>query len=519
MGIQATRESYSSPSACDNIRRMATIADVRFGALDAESEQNLSTYFIDMGILGKLADGRKHLVIGRKGSGKTALFRLADSKQLRQVATLDVEFDKYPWDFHRQLKQSGMLAEAAYEASWRFLFLLSIVREWADYAADPLKKEARKFIEMVVPNPGRGFVASLLARLKNPQKLTAPGIGVGGTFSANLGSVELDKETPAHAIGLMSVHLEALSAFVAGNYAAHPVVIKVDRLDDGWDASEDSKNLIIGELKATRDLNTKLATTSSPAPVLTFLRTDIFEELRFNDKNKLATVIERLEWPDERLVDVLNKRIAASIQCDVKNAWTQVFSTDEMLQRARAMKYITKRTMGRPRDVVAFAIACQEAAGRALHDRVETADIYAAEEEYSQHLLAELIDELHKQSPDVSTYIEVLREVGRMTFDLPEWVAAAKSRGRALTDGEAKAQLKLLFDVSVLGVPKIGGIERGSRYVFAYSERAVKPDFSKNLRVHEGLKKGLDLKDRRARDDSNGLGGDSDLESDEETEF
>jgi ABC-type multidrug transport system ATPase subunit len=92
-------------------RYMAGILDVKFGALDAESERNLSGFFVDTGVLAKLANGSRYLVLGRKGSGKTALFRLAQSQQLRHLAVVDVEFTKYPWEFHRKLKQSGIPTE------------------------------------------------------------------------------------------------------------------------------------------------------------------------------------------------------------------------------------------------------------------------------------------------------------------------------------------------------------------------------------------------------------------------
>jgi hypothetical protein len=490
---------------------MPGIADVKFGELDAESERNLAGFFVDTGVLRKLADGEKYLVLGRKGSGKTALFKLAQSQQLKQTAVLDVEFDKYPWQFHRQLKQSGMLAESAYEASWRFLFLLTIAKEWKEFASAPLKQKATQLVERIVPNPDKGVFASLLARMKNPTKVSLPGVTVGNVAAVTMGSIDLGKDDSSAAIGMMESHLDALTELVATNYFNHPIVVKVDRLDDGWDGSEDSKNLLVGELKAARSINQQLGREKHPAPIVTFLRTDIFEALRFNDKNKLGTATERLEWTDQRLMDVLNKRVAVAIDCDERDAWKQVFSTDEMLQRAKPNSYLTKRTMGRPRDIVAFAIHCRDVAMEAGHSRVETSNIYDAESRYSQHLLDELTDELHKQLPEIESYIECLREVGRTTFELNEWMEAAKVRGLSATEAEAKVQLNTLFEASVLGVPKIGGKERGSRYVYAYSERNVKPDFSRAMRVHPGLKKSLDLKEKR--------GGEGGEDTEDEVDF
>jgi superfamily II DNA/RNA helicase len=63
---------------------------VDFGNVDAEGETNLSEYFVDTGVLSRLISGRKQFVIGRKGSGKTALFLLASEEKLeRPVLKLD----------------------------------------------------------------------------------------------------------------------------------------------------------------------------------------------------------------------------------------------------------------------------------------------------------------------------------------------------------------------------------------------------------------------------------------------
>lgn len=472
-----------------------SVASIDFGELDAESEKNLSGYFVDTGVLRKLAIGQKQFVIGRKGSGKTALFRLATSQNLLQTQVDEVEFDQYPWEFHRQLKQGGMLAESAYEASWRFLLLLMMAKEWSETATGTVKSTAADLVRRILPDPNRGFWSSLFSRLRNPTKLGLPSAGIAGHANISLGAVDLGKEDAAYAVGMIPIHLGALTGLAQTAYANHPVVIKVDRLDDGWDASSDSQALIVGQLKAARAINQQMHRSGMPAPIITFLRSDIFDFVKFNDKNKMSTSIERLEWPDDRLLDVLSRRIAASVHVRPEDAWATVFSETEMRQRAKPKSYLLRRTMGRPRDVIAFAIHCKDVAVERGHAIVETADIYEAEGRYSQFLLRELGDELHKQRPDWDTLLERLRELGRMTFTLADWVEAARRRGEHLSDGAAKDQLGLLFDASVVGVARVGGSKGGTHHVFNYSESYLKPEFSGRMHVHPGLKKGLQLKE------------------------
>ncbi len=472
-----------------------SIEKVVFGELSAESEKNLAGYFVDTGVLAKLAVGHRQLVIGRKGSGKTALFRLATPSTLQHVQVVEVEFDQYPWEFHRQLKQAGMMAESAYEASWRFLLLLLMAKEWAQVGPPVCRSDAEKLVRQIVPDPHRGFWASLLSRAKNPTKIGLPVGAIAGHASVSLGSIDLGKEDAIHAVGAMSVHLGALTSLAQRAYPDHPIVIKVDRLDDGWDASMDSQALIIGELKAARTLTQLLQRPSMPAPVITFLRSDIYELIRFNDKNKMANSIERLEWPNARLVDVLIKRIAASLGVNSSDAWSAAFSDAEMRQRAKPQSYVLRRTMARPRDVIAFAIHCRDCALANKHLIVETQDIYEAEGKYSQHLMDELSDELHKQKPELDRLLDTLRQLGRMTFSLDDWTDAVRRGTPTLTDVEAREQLAVLYEASVVGVARIGGNKGGSKLVFNYAAPQVKPDFGGRLGVHPGLKKALQLKE------------------------
>ena len=493
------------------------IGNVNFGKLDAESDANLRDFFVDTGHLARLASGEKHFILGRKGSGKTALFRLAEGQNLGNVTVIGVEFDKYPWAFHSQLKQTGVLAESAFEASWRFLFHLTMVREWAEYAASPLKQKAKRLLDKIVPDPYRGFFASILARIKNAKRVSLPGMSVAKSTTLTLGSIDLGDSDAGAVLSAITVHADALAALVAENYLSDPIVIKIDRLDDAWDGSAEAKNLLVGELKAARTLNNELAQKGSPAAVLTFLRTDIFDTLRFNDKNKLSSSAERLDWTNEKLIQVVTRRIAFSLNSSESDVWKLAFTTEPMRQGVTPPSYLTKRTMGRPRDIIAFALECQAVARAHKHDVATKDDIYEAESAYSQFLLDELVDELHKQRPEVEQYFDCLREVGVTVFKIEDWIAASERRTQAVSEGVAKDQLTVLFQCSAIGFPKVGGKEGGSGFSFAHTDRNAKPDFARTIRVHWGLKKALDVRDPyKKKGDTSSVEGSTDDDDDDD---
>jgi hypothetical protein len=67
-----------------------------------------------------------------------------------------------------------------------------------------------------------------------------------------------------------------------------PPRVLLDQLDDSGDGSKDARELVVGLLKAAKDLGALLPTTSSGVgkKVIVFLRSDIYSRLRFDDKDK-----------------------------------------------------------------------------------------------------------------------------------------------------------------------------------------------------------------------------------------
>ncbi len=470
------------------------IQRVNFGRLDAESDRDLADYFVDTGVLDRIANGQRHLVIGRKGSGKTALFARTDEAKLkRPIQRLD--FGNYSWEAHRKLKEEGVFSEAAYQGSWRFTFLMVMVDHLADNADATTKKAAAAIRANLYGKDKPSWMEFLFDKFRRLRRLDLPEIeGMGG-----LGGIEFDENDDDRILATgLSRWSQSLLAFVKKHYPACPVSLFLDRLDDAWDASEDSKALLIGALKAAREINSTLGAKGSPAAVLVFLRTDIFDLLLFNDKMKMAQDIEYLDWDEDSLCEVLEARIAKSLNISKARAWDSAFSGDPMRQRATIRSYMTRRTMYRPRDMIRFALCCQETASSAQHQKVETIDVYDGESRYSQEMLDELIDEMHKQVTDAREILEVLREVESQRFKERDWLDAYARRFPASTEGHAKAALGTLFEFSVVGVPKAGGRAGGTKFQFRYEDRLLRPNFTAQMVVHSGLKKVLSMKDRGA---------------------
>ena len=94
--------------------------------------------------------------------------------------------------------------------------------------------------------------------------------------------------------------------------------------------------------------------------ILVFLRDDIYQTLRFEDKNKVTEACTtRIEWDTERtnrtLKDLMQKRFASVLEIDEADAWENVFDESEQMPgRQGKYQHMLDRTFLRPRDMIKF---------------------------------------------------------------------------------------------------------------------------------------------------------------------
>lgn len=482
-----------------------SIANVDFGSLDAESEHNLTRYFVDTGVFQRLSSGDKAYVIGRKGSGKTAIFRESSDARVGH-ATIKLDFENYSWPVHMQIREEGVPEEASYVASWKFTFLVNVCKAWLESAPLDVAQEALEMISKIFGGSDPDPLEVLIDKFRRLRKVEFP-TPLGGV------GIELDEKgaaPPAALAQSISLWNEKLQNFVVRSFVQAPFSVLVDRLDDGWDGSEQARSLLAGALKAARSINIACGRPHHAAPVIVFLRSDIFDALQFNDKNKIQAAIEYLDWTEESLAKIVATRIDASLKTGLDDAWAAVFTQEEMRQRSKVRNYIIRRTMHRPRDMVAFCNACKDSAVKQGHAIVGRDDVYEAERAYSKHIYDELDDETHKQLPRFREIMQTLRDVNLHRFRFEDWLKACQTRNGNVGEGEARQDLKVLFDYSVVGVQRKGGSSGGTQFIYLYTDRLLEPNFVDEMIVHPSLRKHLNIREARA---STGRGPAGDLDA------
>ena len=99
-----------------------------FGGIDADADELLRTCFQNHSAYLSVKDFKKFLVLGRKGSGKTAIFKRILTERDPSLFAFGHTFDDYPWHHHDLQAQTGVPEERRYIHSWKYLLLMGLAK-------------------------------------------------------------------------------------------------------------------------------------------------------------------------------------------------------------------------------------------------------------------------------------------------------------------------------------------------------------------------------------------------------
>ena len=378
---------------------------LNFGSDDAERDAKdgfLSKVFLKTSLYNRVSDGKRELVIGRKGAGKSALCLTLqkafknDGKNVVLVTPKSLSLPKI-----QQLKVTSVSKEEAYVLCWKYVLLVKIAIEILAVVhrlklrvkgkSKKLLKEIDFFLtangelqksiwekDILLLNPFSGF-SKMSAKI--------------GVFEAGFESSRKDNQIDVAGI------LESFEAKVEEllkDLSQTDLIILIDKIDEVWNPTEESQLMIIGLINAIHDLNSSLQRTN----ILLFLRSDIYDILRFNDGDKVRNLEERINWSDSELKQLIATRGKVSAGLSINEAddlWDLFF--EEEVQDHNSFIYILSRTLKRPRELIQFCNLALTIAQDNQHQKITQEDILLAEGQYSNWKLNDLVSEFLVQYP------------------------------------------------------------------------------------------------------------------------
>jgi hypothetical protein len=481
-----------------------------FGGVAADDDPILIDAFEEHQAYLGARDFKTALIIGRKGSGKTAIYKKLLSTRSFDTFPLGFTFRNYPWDHHNLQKQSGVAPEECYRNSWIYFICLSaatlVIHDDESTSRIPgtleLQTQLREFLRDSFGGvrPDLATIFSPQRRFKFGGRFGLPGIG----FSAD--TIEA-RELP---VFYSQINELILVTVLKCLNPRHKYYLCFDELDFGFEPdNRDYNHRLVGLIRAAVDVNRKAKEANRNLSVIIFLRDDIYKTINFEDKNKiLAPQQLNVSWGQDgdsnTLKELMEKRFHVLLSGRSAIKWSDIFDEErEMPGRQNKYNYICDRTFLRPRDMIAF---CNHTLAKYKSKKGDTNkfsndDVLQGEQQYSEFLYNELEDEIHKHFPSYRNVFGCLREVEYLGFSMKQfedaWSRSVEQNPSSLSTAQA---LEFLYNFSIIGFHQRGGSGGGTKLSWKYKN--VMRMFDKNaldFKVHPGLKKVLDLKKLRKK--------------------
>jgi len=418
------------------------IARLSLGASAAENEfRQLEDYFIQTFQFRRALDGRGKIVVGRKGSGKTAIFfQVRDAKrQDRRNFVVDLKPESHQLSLLREnivsLYDIGVF-DHTISAFWQYLIhieiLLRLRAEFlsaANRSTETLKLAGE--IERVLQTNGAEMSGDFTTRLSTLVK------GIILELDARVS--RSNKPTYEELTNIIfRIDLKSLRALLEKCLPANSTVIFLfDNIDKGWSAKGVLPNdvrLVRLLIEALNKMQRDLTRYHVDLHFLVFLRNDIYELMidETPDRGKESQIL--IDWSDsEQLKRVILERIQYSLNEDYSSfhrAWREFFTPT--VKGVDSFEYLTGRCLMRPRFLIDLVENCIGIAVNRGHQRVEEADVLLACRQHSYYLVSDFGYEIR----DVST---VTHDVFYAFIGIGETFEKQK-----LIDTLAKAEIQIL---------------------------------------------------------------------------
>ncbi|MEB0137387.1 hypothetical protein QN362_18820 [Actimicrobium sp. CCC2.4] len=473
-----------------------------FGGVAAEDDAVLE-YFLKTPAVQEILDGKVLLVSGRKGSGKTALVRHFTEGSNR-VNARAVSLGQYPWKLHERKSDPSVNDVESFIESWRYLIAMQVASfVLTSSNTDLVSQDALALSEFFLTNYG-GFTPDL-GDIVRPKKLELSKASFEPQVMGNkLGSVTFENENPQVGRELKAITNSIFEKVysLASKAGIKNIYLHFDELDRGLvSLDKPRKNLLIGLVLASLDVSRSSVNQSMRCIPIVYLRTDLWDELKFSDKNKITQgKTLNLEWNATSLNDLVNERIKAALGTEA--SWGTISSPNLMRGSQSKWAHILARTFLRPRDVISYLNVALGIAKRrdAVSNEpliIENRDTVEAREKYSSYLKKELEDEIGPHWLHWTDALKALSKLAQVTFKLEHFKTAYEQLKSSENLVDADDALKKLYEFSVIGYERRSGYG-GSSWIFHYTHPDSGWDSnSTGFKVHAGLKEVAKLQEKR----------------------
>jgi len=409
-------EAFQQETKVESTNKDTFLQALDLGSTSAENEmRTLENYYLKTDQFLKSLRGEANIVVGRKGSGKSAIFLQVRDRERNKKGNivLDLKPDGYKLIKFKE-KILSYLEEGTFQhtimAFWEYVLLLEIC-----YKILEKDREQHKH-DHTIYKPYCD-----LADLYNAENNLTE-----GDFSERMGTLmkKISTEYRAKHTGEENVRLSAgqLTEMLYSHdvreltkqiidYMSHKEVcwLLFDNIDKGWPTSglEHEDLLIIRALiDATKKIERQFNRSKIEVNTIIFLRNDVYELLvkETSDRGKEASVL--LDWTDPDLLrELVRLRIVFNdINGDDRfnNVWPKICASH--YKGEESSQYLIERSLMRPRFLLNLISQCKSFAINLNHEKILEDDIEKGLTAYSTDLLTDIgyeINDVDSRTEDI----------------------------------------------------------------------------------------------------------------------
>lgn len=442
------------------------LSRINLGSSSAENEaSDLASYYLETDAYQRAMRGAVRLVVGRKGSGKSALFYSVRDRMRSSKGNIVLDLKpegykllKFKEDVLR-LMSTGTL-EHTMTAFWEYLLLLEICYKILEKDRIPHTRDLRLFAPYHALRDTY-YSDFYLSEGDFSERLSGLLSHIQFEYKSRHGESSGVRLSEAQLTELLYVHdvRELRQLVVEYLTFKDSLWLLFDNIDKGWPTHGIQKEdlvIIRDLLEATRKLQRQLERKDISCRTLVFLRNDVYEMLveHTPDRGKESKVM--LDWTDPDLLrELLRRRFVFSgidPSATFDDSWRSLAVSH--VGGEESSQYLIDRCLMRPRALIDLVNHCKSVAINLRHDRIEEQDIIKGMSTFSTDLVTEIGLEIRDILPEAE---DLLYEFLGVNVRIPSAEVDAMMTKVSSSPDQRKAFVEIFLWYGVLGLVRLDG--------------------------------------------------------------
>jgi hypothetical protein len=470
------------------------LQSLRIGDPTAENEMaTLSEYYLQTDEYQRALRGSVNLAVGRKGSGKTALFvQLRDKiRRDRRNVVVDLRPEGYQLI---KLKEDilAYLGEGSRQhlitAFWEYLILLEVAYKLLE-KDQYTHKHNHEIRELYQELQATYTVEDFSVEGDFSERLMVLSHRISDEYRTKYGTGTEQKLTTEQVTGLLYRHDLAKLRSLISEYLERKATVWIlfDNLDKGWSTQgvdEIDATVLRCLIDAGRKIEREMRKADRSLHCIVFVRNDVYEHVMRHSADYGKEMRSVLDWTEPDLLrEMLRLRLVSGLDGRAKNMeFDRIWPTlcVSHYHGDETSGYLIERSLMRPRNILKIFNHCRGFATNFRHMKIDEEDIEKGLRAYSNDLLVELDHELTDVFPTARDLLYHFLDAAAV---MSEGELSALIRSAGLEDAKMRRVIDFLIYYGVLGLRTGDGdlyiyqVNYNPKMIEARAQRAGKKAF------------------------------------------